>query len=77
MKWEFFWKKKVSLEKVPWFYSMILFEAAKAFVPYFEVLQDGFVKRPCDANLVFCSWVLDVRMKIIEKTEEDLLRKCL
>ena len=29
-------------------------EAAKAFVPYFEVLQDGFVNRPCDADLVFC-----------------------
>ena len=30
-------------------------EAAKAYVPYFEVLEDGFIKRPCDADLVFCS----------------------
>ena len=51
-------------------------EVAKAFVPYFEVLQDGFVERPY-ANLVFCSWVLYVRMKTFEKTEEDLLRKYL
>ena len=28
----------------------VIGEAAKAFVPYFEVLQDGFVKRPCDAD---------------------------
>ena len=41
----FFWRK---------FYDFIA-EAVKAFVPYFEVLQDGFVKRPCDADLVFCS----------------------
>ena len=41
----FFWKK---------FHDFIA-EAAKAFVPYFEVLQDGFVKRPCDADIVFCS----------------------
>ena len=47
-------------------------EAAKAFVPYFEVLQDGFVERPCDADLVFCSWVLDGRMKTFEKPEENL-----
>ena len=38
-------------------------EAAKALVPYFEVLHVGFIKRPCDANLVFCSCVLDARMK--------------
>ena len=52
-------------------------EAAKAFMPYSEVLQDGFVKWPCDADLVFWSWVLDFRMKTFEKTEGDLLRKCL
>ena len=52
-------------------------EAAKTFVSYFEVLQDGFVKRSCDADPVFCSWVLDVRMKTYEKTEGDLLIKCL
>ena len=46
-------------------------------MPYFEVLKDGFVKRPCDADLVFYSWVLDARMKIFEKTEGDLLRKYL
>ena len=51
-------------------------EAAKAFVPYFEVLQYGFVKRPCDTDLVFCSWVLDIRTKTFEKTEENLIRKC-
>ena len=42
---------------------------------YFELLQDGFVKRPCDAGLVFCSGVLDLRAKTFEKTERDLLRK--
>ena len=62
-----FWKK---------FHDFIA-EAAKAFMPYFEVLKDGFVKRPCDADLVFCSWVWDARMKTFEKTEGDLLRKCL
>ena len=50
-------------------------EAAKAFMSNFEVLQDVFVKRPCDADLVFCSWVLDLRTKTFEKTEGDLLRK--
>ena len=49
-------------------------EGAKAFVTYFEVLQDGLIKKPCDADLVFCSWVLDVRTNTFEKTEEDLLR---
>ena len=49
-------------------------ETARAFVPYFEVLQDGFVKRSWDTDLVFCSWVLDVRMNTFVKTEEDLLR---
>ena len=62
-----FWKK---------FHDFIA-EAAKAFMPHFEVLQDGFVKRPCDADLVFCSWVLDLRIKTFEKTEGDLLRKYL
>ena len=62
-----FWKK---------FHDFIA-ETAKAFVPYFEVLQDDFVKGPCDGDLVFCSWVLDVRTSAFEKTEEDLLRKCL
>ena len=49
-------------------------EAAKAFLPYFEVPYvpyPGFVKRPCDADLVFCSWVLDLRMNALEKNEED------
>ena len=46
-------------------------------MPYFEVMQDGFVKKPCDADLVFFSWVLDLRTKTFEKTEGDLLRKCL
>ena len=46
-------------------------------MPYFEVLQDGFVKRPCDVDLVLSSWVLDVKTKTIEKTEGELLRKCL
>ena len=30
-------------------------EAGKAFLPCTEVLQDAFVKRPCDADLLFCS----------------------
>ena len=42
-------------------------EVAKPLAPYFEVLHVGFVKRPCDANLVFCSCVLDARMKPCEK----------
>ena len=35
------------------------------------------MKRPCDANLVFCSCVSDARMKASEKTEGDLCVKCL
>ena len=62
-----FWKK---------FHDAIA-EAAKPLVPYFEVLHVGFVKRPCDANLVFCSCVLDARIKTCEKTEAGLLIKCL
>ena len=57
-------------------YYDVIAEAAKALVPYFEVLHVGFVKRPCDAN-VFCSCVLDARTKPCEKTEGDLLIKCL
>ena len=38
-------------------------EAIKALVPYFDVLHAGFIKRPGDANLVFCLCVLDARMK--------------
>ena len=52
-------------------------ETVKAFVPHFEVQQDGFIQRPCDADLVFCSWVFDLRKNTLEKTQEDLLRKCL
>ena len=54
----------------------IIIEAARTFVPYFEVLQDGFVKRPYDDDLVLCSWKLDVRMGTCEKTETDFLIKC-
>ena len=50
-------------------------EAAKSLVAYFEVLHVGFVKKPCDANLVFCSCVLDARTKTCEKTEAGLLIK--
>ena len=73
MNWEYcltlllgnsFWKK---------FHDAIA-EATKALVPYFEVLHLGFIKRPCDANLVFCSCVLDARMKTCEKTEGALLK---
>ena len=52
-------------------------EAAKALVPHLEVLHVGFVKRPYDANLVFCSCVSDARMKTCEKTEGDLPIQCL
>ena len=52
-------------------------EATKALVPYFEVLHLGFIKRSCDANLGFCSCVLDARMNKCEKTEGTLLKKCL
>ena len=44
-------------------------EAAKALKPYFEVLHVGFIKRPCDAKLVFRSCVFDASMKTCEKTE--------
>ena len=44
-------------------------------MPYFGVLQDGLAKGPSDADLVFCSWVLDVRMNTLEKTDKDLIRK--
>ena len=44
---------------------------------YFEVLQDGFVKRPCDADLVCRSSVLDVKVKKCEKTEGDCPTKYL
>ena len=30
-------------------------EAVKESELHFEVLQDGFVKRPCNADLLFCS----------------------
>ena len=63
----FLWKK---------FHDFIA-EAPKAFAPYFEAVQDGFVKRTCDADLELYSWVLDVRMNTVKKTEEDLLRKYL
>ena len=62
-----FWKK---------FHDAIA-EAAKALAPYFDVLHVGFVKRPCDAILMFCSCVLDARMKTCEETEAGLLIKCL
>ena len=39
-------------------------EAAKPSAPYFAVLHVGFVKKPCDANLVLSSCVLDARMKM-------------
>ena len=54
-----FWKK---------FHDAIA-EAAKTLVPYFEVLHVGFIKRPCDAKLVFYSCVFDASMKTCEKTE--------
>ena len=51
--------RKLCLEKI----IDILAEAAKAFVLYFKVLQDGFIKSPCYVVLVFCPRVLDVSMK--------------
>ena len=62
-----FWKK---------FHDFIA-EAAKTLMPYLEIQQDDFVKRPCDTDLIFCSWVLDLRITTFEKTEGDLLKKCL
>ena len=61
-----FWKK----------FNDAIAEATKALVPYFDVLHVGFVKRPCDANLVFCSCVFNARIKTCEKTEAGLLIKC-
>ena len=51
--------------------------ATKALDPHFEVLHLGFIKGPCDANLVLFSCVLDARMKTCEKPEGALLKKCL
>ena len=69
---------KLLLENLFWKnFNHFIAEAAKALMLYFEVLQGGPAKRPCDADLVFCSWVLDLKTKIFEKTEGDLLRKCL
>ena len=57
----FFWKKSHDF----------IAEAAKAFMLYFEVLPDGFVKIRSDADLVFCWWVLDLRTKTFEKLREN------
>ena len=62
-----FWKR---------FHDAIV-EAVKALLSYFEVLHLGFVKKPGDANLVFCSCILESRMETYEKTEGDLLIRCL
>ena len=51
-------------------------EAAKALIPYFEVLYVGFLKRRSDVDLFF-SCVLNARIKNMLKTEGDLLIKCL
>ena len=56
----FFWKK----------FHDVIAKATKALVPYFEVLHLTFIKRSCDVNLVFCSCVLDAKMKTCEKTEK-------
>ena len=61
------------LEKVPGCYS----RSSKKISAIFEVLHVGFVKRPCGANIVYCSCVLDARMKTCDKTEGDLVIKCL
>ena len=55
-----FWKK----------FHVAIAEAAKSLVSYFDLMLVGFVKTPCDANLMLCSSVLDARMKTCEKTEE-------
>ena len=56
--------RKLFLEK---FHDFIA-EAVKAFVPYFEVLQDGFVKRPCDADLVIEKQITFIQTKKWTKT---------
>ena len=61
-----FWKK----------FHYAIAESAKPLAPYFEVLHDGFAKRPCDADLVFCACLLDARIKACKKTEAGLLIKC-
>ena len=45
----------------------------KAFMPYYEVLQIGFIKRPCHTDILFCSWVLDIR-KHKKKLKETCLK---
>ena len=56
---------KLILEKIPWCYS----RSSKTISAKFWILHVGFVKRPCDTNLVFCSCVLDAWMRTCEKTE--------
>ena len=45
-------------------------EAAKPLVPYFEILHVGFVKIPCDGNLVFCSCVLDAKWTHVKNLKQ-------
>ena len=67
---------KLLLENLFWKnFNHFIAEAAKALMPYFEVLQGGLVKRPCDAGLAFCSWVLDLKTKIFEKNWRRLTQK--
>ena len=66
------------LENLLWKkFQNFIAEAAEVFLPYFEVLPDGFVKRPCNVDLVFWSWVSHIRMNTFKKTERELLKKYL
>ena len=42
-----------------------------------HVLHVGVVNIPCPTNLVFCSCVLEARIKASETNEASLLIKCL
>ena len=53
----------------------IIAETAKAFMPYFKVWQDGFIKRLCDADVVFCLLALEVMWKNMWKNWGRLAQK--
>ena len=65
--WLYHWKKNFC-KKI----DDMKAEVVKESELHFEVMQDGFVKRSCDADLLFCSWELDDKMKTCEKYGRQL-----
>ena len=58
-------------------YSGIIAEATKGFVPYFEVLQDGFVRRTWCWPSVFLINIRCKNLKTCENSNEKMPQKCL